>query len=180
MAAPSLSNLEPDAFMHAMNKVERSKIRIEADEVTYSLHIIIRFEIERDLFADKITINELPEVWNQKYADYLGVKVENDAEGVMQDTHWASGLYGYFPSYALGNIYSGQIVAAITRASPDWRNELAKGNLKPVNDWLKENIHSKGDLYDPEELIKLATGCSLNSEQYLQYLNEKYSKLYGF
>jgi carboxypeptidase Taq len=180
MAAPSLSNLEPDAFMHAMNKVERSKIRIEADEVTYSLHIIIRFEIERDLFADKITINELPEVWNQKYADYLGVKVENDAEGVMQDTHWASGLYGYFPSYALGNIYSGQIVAAITRASPDWRNELAKGNLKPVNDWLKENIHSKGDLYDPEDLIKQATGYNLNSEQYLQYLNEKYSKLYGF
>jgi len=180
LAAPTLSNLELDTFIRAINRVERSKIRIEADEVTYSLHIIIRFEIERDLFADKITINELPEVWNQKYAEYLGVKIKNDSEGVMQDTHWASGLYGYFPSYALGNIYSGQIVAAITRANPDWRQELAKGNLKPVNDWLKENIHSKGDLYDPEELIRLATGCSLNSEQYLHYLNEKYSNLYGF
>jgi carboxypeptidase Taq len=180
LAAPSLSNLELDTFIRAINRVERSKIRIEADEVTYSLHIIIRFEIERDLFADKITINELPEVWNQKYAEYLGVKVENDSEGVMQDTHWASGLYGYFPSYALGNIYSGQIVASITRATPDWCRELAKGNLKPVNDWLKENIHSKGNLYDPEELIKIATDRKLNSEQYLQYLNEKYGELYGF
>jgi carboxypeptidase Taq len=160
--------------------VERSKIRIEADEVTYNLHIIIRFEIERDLFADKIAISELPGVWNQKYADYCGVKVENDSEGVMQDTHWASGLFGYFPSYALGNIYSGQITAAITKNVPDWRSQLALGKLKPVNDWLKRNIHSQGDLYDTEELIKMATGRTLDSEPYLQYLNEKYSNLYGF
>ena len=118
-----------DKFIQAINKVERSKIRIEADEVTYSLHIIIRFEIERDLFAGKISINELPQVWNQKYADYLGVKVMDDSEGVMQDTHWASGLYGYFPSYALGNIYDGQIVAAINKAHPDWRSQLAEGKL---------------------------------------------------
>ena len=96
-AAPSLSKLQLDPFVQAINKVERSKIRIEADEVTYSLHIIIRFELERDLFADKITIDELPEAWNQKYADYLGVKVENDSEGVMQDTHWASGLVRLLP-----------------------------------------------------------------------------------
>ena len=120
-AAPSLSNLQLDPFMHAINKVERSKIRIEADEVTYCLHIIIRFELERDLFANKITVDELPEVWNQKYADYLGVKIEDDSEGVMQDTHWASGLYGYFPSYALGNIYSGQITSAITKDLSKWR-----------------------------------------------------------
>ena len=157
-AAPSLANLELDQFMHAINKVELSKIRIEADEVTYNLHIIIRFEIERDLFADKITVDELPQVWNQKYAEYLGVKVENDSEGVMQDTHWASGLYGYFPSYALGNIYSGQITAAITKDLPDWRSNLQRENSKHVNDWLKTNIHSQGDLYDPEELIKKATG----------------------
>jgi carboxypeptidase Taq len=179
-AAPSLSNVELNQFIRAINTVERSKIRIEADEVTYNLHIIIRFEIERDLFADKIAISELPDVWNQKYTDYLGVKVENDSEGVMQDTHWASGLYGYFPSYALGNIYSGQITAAITKNVPDWRSQLADGILKQVNDWLKCNIHSQGDLYDPEELIKMATGRNLDSEPYLQYLNEKYGNLYGF
>ncbi len=179
-AAPSLANVELDKFIRAINKVELSKIRIEADEVTYNLHVIIRFEIERDLFADKIAVNELPEAWNQKYADYLGVKVEDDSEGVMQDTHWASGLYGYFPSYALGNIYSGQITATINKDLPNWRNQLAMGKLNPVNDWLKRNIHSQGDLYDPEELIKKATGRNLNSEPYLQYLNEKYSNIYGF
>ena len=179
-AAPSLANVELDKFVRAINKVELSKIRIEADEVTYNLHVIIRFEIERDLFADKIAVNELPEAWNQKYATYLGVKVEDDSEGVMQDTHWASGLYGYFPSYALGNIYSGQITATITKDLPDWRNQLALGKLNHVNEWLKRNIHSQGDLYDPEELIKKATGRNLNSEPYLQYLNEKYSNIYGF
>ncbi len=179
-AAPSLSNLQLDPFIHAVNKVERSKIRIEADEVTYSLHIIIRFEIERDLFANKITVDELPEAWNQKYADYLGVKIKNDSEGVMQDTHWASGLYGYFPSYALGNIYSGQITSAINKDLPNWRGELAEGKLENVNTWLKTNIHSKSDFYDPEELIKLSTGTCLNSQPYLQYLNKKYGELYGF
>ena len=179
-ATPSLSNLQLDPFIHAVNRVERSKIRIEADEVTYSLHIIIRFELERDLFAGKINVGELPQAWNQKYMDHLDVKVENDAEGVMQDTHWASGLYGYFPSYALGNIYDGQLAAALTRELPDWQNQLAQGNLEPMNNWLKTNIHGQGDLYDPQELIERATGTKLDSKPYLQYLNKKYSGLYGF
>ncbi|TFH24937.1 carboxypeptidase M32, partial [Candidatus Bathyarchaeota archaeon] len=179
-AAPSLNNLQLDSFLQAVNKVERSKIRVEADEVTYSLHIIIRFELERDLFADKITVDELPEAWNQKYADYLGVKIENDSEGVMQDTHWASGLYGYSPSYALGNIYSGQITAAITKDLPDWRIQLSEGKLDNVNSWLNKNIHNQGDLYDPEILIKRATETNLDAQPYLQYLTKKYSNLYGF
>ncbi len=179
-AAPSLAKLQLDSFVKAMNKVQRSKIRIEADEVTYSIHIIIRFELERDLFAGKIKIDELPAVWNQKYKDYLGVEIANDAEGVMQDTHWASGLYGYFPSYALGNIYDGQILAAISRAVPDWRSQVAEGKLGNVNGWLKENIHLKGDLYDPAELIKLSTGTSMDSAPFIAYLNEKYSRIYGF
>ncbi len=178
-AAPSLKDLELDAFVQAVNRVERSKIRIEADEVTYSIHIIIRFELERDLFSGKIRIDELPAVWNQKYADYLGVEAKDDSEGVMQDTHWASGLYGYFPSYALGNIYDGQILAALTAAQPNWRTEVGQGNLGAVNTWLKENIHSRGDLYDPEELIQLATGNTLDSAPFIAYLNEKYSRLYG-
>jgi carboxypeptidase Taq len=98
----------------------------------------------------------------------------------MQDTHWASGLYGYFPSYALGNIYSGQIATTLTKEAPAWRNELGEGKLVLVNDWLKRNIHCRGDLYDPEELIKLATGKSLDSAPFLEYLKEKYSRLYGF
>ncbi|MGA3112635.1 MAG: carboxypeptidase M32 [Candidatus Bathyarchaeia archaeon] len=179
-AAPSLSNLELDKFVKAINKVELSKIRIEADEVTYNLHIVVRFEIERDLFAGKIKVNELPEIWNQKYAEYLGIKVRDDSEGVMQDTHWASGLYGYFPSYTLGNIYSGQILAALTKDLPEWRSELATGKLNQPNFWLKKHIHSQSNLYEPGELIKKATGKNLNSEAFMSYLNEKYGAIYGF
>ncbi len=180
IAAPSLAKLDLDKYIHAINRVERSKIRIEADEVTYSIHIIIRFELERDLFAGKIKIDDLPQAWNQKYQEYLGVEIQNDSEGVMQDTHWASGLFGYFPSYALGNIYDGQINAAVAKALPDWRMQLERGNLEGVNSWLKDNIHSKGDLYDPEELIKQATGTTLDPEAFIKYLSEKYSSLNGF
>ncbi len=178
--APSIAKLKLDDYMQAVNRVERSKIRIEADEITYSVHIIIRFELERDLFAGKIKISELPEAWNQKYAEYLGVEIQNDSEGVMQDTHWASGLYGYFPSYALGNIYDGQINAAVTKALPNWRSQLSEGKLEGINSWLKENIHQRGNLYDPEELIKQATQSSLDSAPFIKYLNEKYSTLCGF
>jgi carboxypeptidase Taq len=178
--ASSLNNIQLDEFHKTINKVERSKIRTEADEVTYSFHIIIRFELERDLFEDKITVNELPEVWNQKYQQYLDIKIKNDAEGVMQDTHWASGLFGYFPSYALGNIYSGLIATALTKDLPNWRGLLVEGNLDNINEWLKINIHRQGDLCDPQELIKKATGQTLDSEPYIKYLNKKYGNLYGF
>ena len=178
--APTLAKVDLDKFSRAVNKIELSKIRIEADEVTYSLHIIIRFEIERDLFAEKIKVDELPEVWNQKYAEYLGVKIDNDSEGVMQDTHWASGLYGYFPSYALGNIYDGQIVAAMSKDLPEWQSQLSQGKLGEAAQWLKTHIHSEGNLYNPEDLVKKATGGNLDSQQYLKYLNTKYGSLYGF
>jgi len=170
--------LEP--FVHAINQVIPSKIRVEADEVTYGLHIIVRFDIERDLFIDKVTVKELPEIWNQKYKEYLGIKIENDSEGVMQDTHWASGLYGYFPSYALGNIYSGQILAKMEKDLPNWRKEMEKGKVILAKNWLTKNVHSYGNLYDPTELIKKITGQELNVKPYLKYLNEKYSKLYNF
>jgi carboxypeptidase Taq len=180
ITGPSLARLELDPFVHAINQVKPSKIRIEADEVTYCLHIIIRFQIERDLFENKIEVNELPEIWNQKYKENLGLRIENDSEGVMQDTHWASGFYGYFPSYALGNIYSGQILAALAKDIQNWRSQLAQGNLKNIKGWLTRNVHSHGDLYDPTDLIRRITGKELDAEPYLQYLPEKYSKLYGF
>jgi carboxypeptidase Taq len=180
LTGKTLTDIQLDPFVHAINQVKPSKIRVEADEVTYGLHIIIRFDMERDLFADKITVKELPEVWNQKYKDYLGVKIENDSEGVMQDTHWASGSYGYFPSYALGNIYSGQILATMQKDLPNWRKQIEKGNFSTVKKWLNKNIHSYGDLYDPLELIRKITENELNVKPYLKYLNEKYSKLYSF
>jgi carboxypeptidase Taq len=176
----TIADLKLDSFVHAINQVTPSKIRVEADEVTYGLHIIIRFDIERDLFADKIAVKELPEIWNQKYKDYLGIKIENDSEGVMQDTHWASGLYGYFPSYALGNIYSGQILAAMEKDQPNWREQIKKGNFDSVKNWLIKKIHTNGNLYDPPELIRKITGKELNVKPYLTYLEKKYSKLYGF
>jgi carboxypeptidase Taq len=180
IASPGLANLELDPFVQAINQVKPSKIRTEADEVTYCVHIIVRFQIERDLFEDKIEANQLPETWNQKYKENLDIRIKNDSEGVMQDTHWASGLYGYFPSYALGNIYSGQILARIKEDIEDWRSQLAQGNLKNIRGWLAKNVYSYGDLYEPAELIRKIAGKKLDAKPYLEYLEEKYSALYGF
>ncbi len=178
--------LEPDddvelgLFVHAINMVEPSKIRVEADEVTYGLHVIIRFEIEKDLFAEKLTVEELPQVWNEKYREYLGVEVENDSEGVMQDTHWAGGAFGYFPSYALGNIYGGQMLEKMAVEIPDYKDCISKGSFKEINSWLVDNVHKYGNLYDPADFIKVITGDELRIEPFLNYLDDKYSKLYGY
>ncbi|MBN1683536.1 carboxypeptidase M32 [Candidatus Bathyarchaeota archaeon] len=167
-------------FYEAVNVVSPSKIRVEADEVTYGLHIIIRFEIEQMIFNGEASIEELPQIWNQKYFDYLGVQIENDSEGIMQDTHWASGLFGYFPSYALGNIYDGMFYKKMKRDIPKFKKVIKSGNFIPIKQWLKNNIHSKGNLYDPEDLIKLVTGENLTVKPYLEYLERKFSKIYNF
>jgi len=180
ISGKSLANLSLDKFVHAINQVKPSKIRVEADEVTYCLHVIIRFNIERDLFANEIKVAELPEIWNRSYKDYLGIKIEDDSEGVMQDTHWASGLFGYFPSYALGNIYSGQLLVTMETEMPNWKKQIEKGNFASVKNWMIKNVHNYGDLYDPPELVKKITGKELNVKPYLSYLNNKYKKLYGF
>ena len=174
------SDVDLDDFVLAVNQVEPSKIRVEADEITYGLHIILRFEMERLLFAGSIGVDELPDIWNRKYKDYLGVEIENDSEGVMQDIHWAGGYYGYFPTYALGNIYSGQILAAMERDLPNWKAQIAQGSFKDVKRWLVKNIHSCGALYDPQDLIREVTGQEIDVRPYLSYLDEKYSKLYGY
>jgi len=180
IAGNALPDLNLDAFVHAVNQVKPSKIRIEADEVTYGLHIIIRFNLERDLFANKIAVNELPEIWNQSYKDYLGIRIENDSEGIMQDTHWASGLYGYFPTYALGNIYGGQILAVMEKDLPNWRKPITEGNFSNVRQWLVQNVHTYGNLYDPADLIRKITGKELYVKPYLNYLQQKYSRIYEF
>lgn len=167
-------------FTRAMNRVSPSLIRIEADEVTYSLHIIIRYEIERDLFSDKISVSELPQIWNERYEEYLGVKVPSDREGVMQDTHWASGYFGYFPSYALGNVYDGMWLDMLNKEKPNWLKQVEKGNLKPPIEWMVKNVHHYSSLYDPGDLVKKVTGKSTTAKPYLNYLEHKYSHLFGF
>lgn len=167
-------------FIKAMNLVKPSLIRIEADEVTYSLHIIVRFEIERDLFSDKITVSELPQVWNEKYSEYLGIDVPDDTNGVLQDTHWASGYFGYFPSYALGNIYDGMFLERMRKDMPDWLEGVAKGEIAPVINWLKDNVHVEASMYDPADLVKRVTGKSLTAKPFLDYVEAKYSKIWGF
>ena len=176
----AFSDLALNDFVRAINRVRPSKIRVEADEVTYCLHVIIRFEVERELIAGKIDVADLPEIWNRKYKEYLDVDVENDSEGVMQDTHWASGYFGYFPTYALGNIYSGQILVALERALPSWRDQIAKGKFHDVKKWLIQNVHHYGNLYDSAILLEKITGGEINAKPYLVYLNEKYSWIYGY
>jgi carboxypeptidase Taq len=176
----AFSDVSLDQFVFAINYVRPSKIRVAADEVTYGLHVIIRFEIERELMQDQITIRELPEVWNQKYKDYLDQKIKDDTEGVMQDTHWAGGAIGYFPTYALGNIYSGQILAAMETELPLWRTQIQIGDNSGVKDWLTKQIFSHGNLYDPIEFLKKVTGRAITITPYLEYLHEKYSQLYNF
>jgi len=162
-----------------INHVKPSKIRIEADEVTYNMHILIRYQIEAALFENKIEVNDLPEIWNQKYADILGLKIKNDAEGLMQDSHWANGYYGYFPSYTIGNIYSGQILKAIKKSVINYKNKIAFGELADINQWLKEKVHSHGSLYDSNDLIKKISGENITTQPYLHYLEEKYRELYN-
>ncbi|TFG28231.1 carboxypeptidase M32 [Candidatus Thorarchaeota archaeon] len=174
------SGISVDDFTKAANLVKPSLIRIEADEVTYSLHIIIRYEIERDLFSDKISISELPQIWNERYEEYLGVKVPDDKEGVMQDTHWASGYYGYFPSYAMGNVYDGMWLERLDKDEPNWLAEVEKGNSKPAIDWMVRNVHQKSSMYDPGVLVEMITGKKTTASPYLQYLETKYSNLFGF
>jgi carboxypeptidase Taq len=176
----NLSDVNLEKFVHAINAVKPSKIRIEADEVTYCLHVIIRFNIERDWFAGKISVSDLPQVWNEQYMNYLGVKIEDDSEGLMQDTHWGLGYFGYFPSYALGNVYSGQLLAILKKDMPDWNQQIAKGNFPAIRQWLTTNVHNYGNLYDPPDLIKKIAGEEINVKHYLDYLNEKYSKLYEY
>jgi len=180
LTANTFADVALDNFVKAINQVKPSKIRVEADEVTYCLHVIIRFEIERELFTGKLQVAELPSVWDQKYKDYLGVNIENDSEGVMQDTHWAAGDFGYFPTYALGNIFSGQILNTMEKALPNWKDEIAKGNFGNVKNWLTENVHRYSALYDPAVLIKKITGEEINVKPYLTYLNNKFSLIYGY
>lgn len=168
-----------DEFYKGMNLVEPSLIRVDADELTYSLHIIIRYEIEKALINGEIEVKDLPKVWNAKYKEYLGIEPANDGEGVLQDMHWSGGSFGYFPSYALGNLYGAQFLEKMKKDIPDVFEKVEKGNLEVIHEWLKENIHKHGSIYTSSELIKKVTGEELNAKYFIDYLNNKYTEIYN-
>lgn len=165
-------------FYRSINEVKPSLIRIEADDLTYSLHIIIRYEIEKSLFNDEIEVGDLPQVWNDKYEEYLGIRPSNDAEGVLQDVHWSSGSFGYFPSYALGYMYAAQLKNAMLKDLPRYDELLKKGDLAPIREWFTSHVHQYGKLKKPLEIIEAATGEGLNVTHLTNYLVDKFSKIY--
>jgi carboxypeptidase Taq len=176
---PQLTSVPMEAFYKAVNAVQPSLIRIESDELTYSLHIIIRYELEKAIFDGGANVDELPALWSAKYKEYLGVEPKNDGEGILQDTHWSGGNFGYFPSYALGNLYGAQFLHTMKKDVPYLEQCIAAGDLMCINSWLKEHVHKYGAVYLPEELIQKVTGQPLTAKYFIEYLNGKYADIYG-
>ena len=175
---PALASYDLDTFYRAINKVEPSYIRVEADELTYNLHVMTRFEIECDILTDKLKVKDLPEAWNAKYTEYLGVTPRNDAEGCLQDVHWSMGSIGYFPTYSMGNLLSYQIWGALQKEIPNTDELMAAGNFAPILGWLKENVYAQGKRYSPKELIQKVTGKPIGAADYLVGLEAKYTEIY--
>lgn len=169
-----LADVDAEGFYRAVNRSRPSLIRIEADELTYNLHIIIRYELEKALIGGEIGVRELPERWNAKYREYLGVAPAHDGEGVLQDVHWAGGAFGYFPSYTLGNMYAAQLMHALRREMPDLDGRIERGELAPIRAWLAEKIHRHGKSRTPEELMREATGEGLNPRHLVDHLQAKF------
>lgn len=172
------ANVALDDFYLSMNAVKPSLRRITADEVTYGLHVILRYELERDYFAGKLEVGDLPEAWNDLSEQYLGIRPSNDTEGVLQDMHWAGDYIGYFQSYALGNIYCGQLREAILRDVPNFESQLRRGDFAALNGWLDKNVRRYGCCFTAGEMAKRISGKRLDAEPFLKYLEEKYSEIY--
>jgi len=173
-----LGNLSLEQFYRGINRVEPSLIRIEADEATYNLHIMLRFEIETDLIEGKLQTKDLPEIWNNRMQEYLGVTPPTDSSGVLQDVHWSGGMIGYFPTYALGNLISVQWWEKMVAENPNIPDEISAGNFTTVLGWLRENVHRYAARYDPQDLVQKVTGSRITPEPYLRYLEHKYSQIY--
>ena len=173
-----LRALDGEQFYAAINRVKPSLIRVEADELTYNLHIMLRFEIEQDLIEGRTRPEDLPWIWNQKVEEYLGVVPSHDAEGVLQDVHWSLGAFGYFPTYTLGNLYSVQFYEQAKLEIPHLEDEIAAGQLMVLQRWLGQNIHRWGRMFTPDHLVQRVTGKSLDPEPFLSYVERKYGELY--
>jgi len=165
-------------FYKAINRVAPSYIRVEADEATYNLHIMLRLELEIDLLEGKVAVKDLPKVWNERFNAYLGVTPPDDAKGVLQDVHWSYGLMGYFATYTLGNLISVQLWEVIQRELPDLEKQIGKGEFAPLLAWLREKMHRHGAKYEPQELVQKITGSKINGDAYLRYLKTKFGEIY--
>ncbi|MBE3562507.1 MAG: carboxypeptidase M32 [Hydrogenibacillus schlegelii] len=175
---PALAGVEPERLFRAVNVVTPSFIRVEADEVTYNLHIVLRYELEKALFAGELEAEDLPAAWNAKMEELLGLTPPDDARGVLQDVHWSSGLFGYFPSYALGNLYAAMFAEALLRDLPDFHDRIERGDFAPIRAWMTEHVHAHGNRYDPLELLKRATGREPDPAPLLRYLEDKVRAVY--
>lgn len=175
----ALADVSLDDFHFAINDVRPSLIRVEADEATYNLHIIIRFELERALLADQLQVDDLPSAWRQKYREYLGIEPPDDADGVLQDVHWSAGLIGYFPTYSLGNLYAAQFYETADRELGGLAEQFARGEFMPLREWLQRNIHARGQCYSASELVVQITGSPLSAEPLLRHLRGKLEPLFA-
>lgn len=167
-----------DEFARVVNRVEPGFIRTEADEIHYNLHVLLRFDLERDLIAGRLSVADLPDAWNTRFEKDFGVKVDRVSNGVLQDVHWSEALFGYFPTYTLGNVYAGCLHAALRRDIPDLDKSLSQGDTAPATTWLRENVQRHGGLYEPKEVIRQATGQAPSEEPLLDYLEAKFGALY--
>ena len=175
----NLNAIELNDFYKIINAVSKELIRTNADELTYHFHVIIRFEIEQLLFSDDFKIEDLPEVWNDLYFKYLGIKPENDEKGILQDVHWAHGSFGYFPTYTLGSLYAAQFYEHAKRNIENLEQKISDGDFSELSKWLKTSIYEKGRLWTSEEICKSSTGESLNSQYFVNYAKKKYGEIYA-
>jgi carboxypeptidase Taq len=173
-----MGNVSLEKFYKGINKVKPSLIRVEADEATYNLHIMLRLELEIALMEGSLEVRDLPEAWNARMRDYLGLTPPNNAMGVLQDVHWSSGYIGYFPTYALGNLVSLQLWEVIKRDIPELDDQIRQGQFGNLLGWLRENIHRHGQKFEPQELVQRVSGSKIDSAPYMRYLTEKYSHIY--
>jgi len=174
-----LGNVSLEAFYKGINRVEPSLIRVEADEATYNLHIMLRLELEIALMEGAVAVKDLPEAWNSRMKDYLGLTPPTDADGVLQDVHWSGGSIGYFSTYALGNLISVQLWERINRDIPDLPDQIRRGDFSTLLGWLRQNVHQYGSKFEPQELVQMVTGSKIDPAPYMRYLHTKFSQVYG-
>ena len=172
-----MASVTPDMLYAAVNFAQPSLIRTEADELTYAMHVMVRYELEKRMIGGDVTVAELPHLWNEFYKQYLGVTVPNDREGVLQDSHWSGGAFGYFPSYALGSAYGAQMLRAMEKEIDPWPS-IEKGDFSPVTAWLGERVHQHGRLLKPAQILERAIGEPFDPTCYTDYLTRKFTALY--
>ncbi len=172
-------NIDMETFYKGFNKVEPSLIRVEADEATYNLHIMLRLELEIALMEGELKVGDLPEAWNARMEEYLGVRPPNDALGVLQDVHWSGGGIGYFSTYALGNLVSAQLWKSIRSDIPDLDDQIRSGEFVVLLGWLREKVHRHGRKFEPQDLVQRITGSKIDPSPYMDYLRSKFGELYG-